>query len=109
MAALPDTAALFSADELAQWPGEAVAALKAQKVINKARPASSVVCPGCEEECVRPVITIPAPSDDSALFVVCDKRSDVNRVEIPPARLVQWQASTSSLSEKSKESLFDPQ
>ena len=45
VAALQGASTLFSADELAQWPDEAVSAMKAQKFITRARPASSAVCP----------------------------------------------------------------
>lgn len=99
VAALQGSAALFNADELALWSGEAVAAMKAQKLITKARPAPSAVCPGCEEECVMPVHTIPNSSGSPALFIVCEKRSDTNQVEIAPDALVQWQATGSSIAD----------
>ena len=99
VAALQGASALISADELAQWPGEAVTAMKAQKLITKARPAVSAVCPGCEEECVMQVHTIPQPSGDPALFIVCDKRDDIGRISVPTASLEQWQASGDSIAE----------
>ena len=80
-----------STEELNQWPTEAVAALKSQGLLLKARPAKSVVCPGCEQECSMPVHTVTRPNATAAtFFVVCDKRSDTNRVPIPGARLAQW-------------------
>ena len=97
--ALQGASALINADELAQWPGEAVAAMKAKNLIKKARPASSAVCPGCEEECVMPVHTIPVPSCEPALFIVCDKRGDIGRVPVHVAQLEQWQASGDSIAE----------
>lgn len=97
VAALQGASALISTNELAQWPGEAVAAMKAQKLITRARPASSVVCPGCEEECVMPVHTIPQPSGDQALFIACDKRSDVSRVAVPVDRLEQWRCTADAV------------
>lgn len=99
VAALQGASVLISADELAQWPGEVVAAMKAQKLITRARPASSAVCPGCEEECVMPVHTIPLPSRDPALFIACDKRDDIGRVPVPTASLEQWQASGDSIAD----------
>ncbi|MBC8366755.1 hypothetical protein H8E52_05025 [bacterium] len=99
VAALQGASALISTNELAQWPGEAVTAMKAQKLITRARPASSAVCPGCEEECVMPVHTIPQPSGDPALFIVCDKRDDIGRISVPTASLEQWQASGDSIAE----------
>jgi hypothetical protein len=85
-------AVLVNDHELGQWPGEAVSVMKAKKLLVKARPASSAVCPGCERDCVMPVNTTlttrkPAP------FIVCDKRSDINRVDVPISYLEQWQAS----------------
>ena len=85
--------AFIAESELNQWPPEAVSSLKCQKLITKAPPAISVVCPGCEEGCTLPVETIPAPSGAPALFVVCDKRDDTNRVAISANQLTQWQTS----------------
>jgi len=51
---------LVSEEELQGWPAEAVKAMKSQKLLVKAQPAASVVCPGCEQECVMPVHTLPA-------------------------------------------------
>lgn len=83
-------AVLVNDDELSQWPGAAVAVMKSQKLLTKARPASSAICLGCERDCVMPVHVLPATSDPAA-FIVCDKRSDVNRVAVPTSKLEQWQ------------------
>jgi hypothetical protein len=99
VAALQGATALINADELAQWPGEAVTAMKAQNLIKKARPASSAVCPGCEEECVMPVHAIPISSGEPVLFIVCDKRDDIGRVPVHVAQLEQWQASGDSIAD----------
>ena len=80
-----------SSEELSQWPAAAVSALKSQCLLIKARPAKCVVCPGCEQECSMPVHTVTRPNATVATsFVVCDKRSDINRVPIPGAQLAQW-------------------
>ncbi|MEW5864182.1 MAG: hypothetical protein AB1773_11430 [Pseudomonadota bacterium] len=86
-------AVYLGAQELAEWPAGAVAALKTWKLIVPARPAASVVCPGCERQCVMPVHVIPAQAGAARAFVVCDKRDDINRVNVPIAHLEQWQAS----------------
>lgn len=84
-------AAVFVSDEeLSRWPADAVAAMKAQKLLARARLAASAVCPGCERECVMPVHTPPKATGNPASFVVCDKRSDINRVPIAAQRLTQW-------------------
>jgi len=85
-----DAAGLVSEEELSRWPAEAVRGLKAQKLLARASPAVSVVCPGCEQECVMPVHTVSAGKGKAASFVVCDKRDDINRVEVPAARMRQW-------------------
>ena len=90
---------LVSEEELSHWPAVAVKAMKSQKLLMKARPATSVVCPGCEQECVMPVHTLPTGPRGPASFIVCDKRSDINRVTVPISRLDQWQASGSSIAE----------
>ncbi|MEA3275523.1 MAG: hypothetical protein U9Q81_09610 [Pseudomonadota bacterium] len=97
VAAAPGRQALFSAEELDQWRGEGVVALEAQRLINQARPATSAACPGCEDQCTMPLHAIPDTCGEPALFIVCDKRSDINRVEIPPARVTQWQADADSV------------
>jgi hypothetical protein len=82
-------AVLVSEEDLSHWPPAAVKAMKSQKLLLRARPAASVVCPGCEQECVMPVHTLPAGSSGAASFVVCDKRDDINRVAITTERLTQ--------------------
>lgn len=83
-------ATLVSTEELNQWPTAAVAALKSHNLLLKARPAKSVVCPGCEQECSMPVHTLTRANAPAASFVVCETRSDINRVAVPAARLAQW-------------------
>jgi hypothetical protein len=83
-------AALLNEEELSHWPAEAVRGLKSQKLLIKASPAVSVVCPGCEQECTMPVHTVSAGTGKAASFVVCDKRDDINRVLVTAERLRQW-------------------
>ncbi len=89
-------AVLVSAEELSQWPAAAVAAMKSQKLLAKARPAASAICPGCERACTMPVYTVPARPQS---FIVCDKRSDINRVPLSAARLVQWRSDAEAVRE----------
>jgi hypothetical protein len=90
--------ALINDDEISQWPDAAVAAMKTQRLLSKARPAASAICPGCERDCVMPVRIIPTEGNRPArAFIVCDKRNDINRVTIPLTRLTQWQCSAEAL------------
>lgn len=83
-------AVLVSDEELSHWPAAAVRAMKSQKLLMKARPAASVVCPGCEQECTMPIHTLLDGVGAAASFVVCDKRDDINRVAVSAERLRQW-------------------
>jgi hypothetical protein len=87
------TAVLISEEELSHWSQAAVKTMKSEKLLVKTRPATSVVCPGCEQACIMPVHTRPTQTRIAAPFIVCDKRSDINRVAVPISRLEQWQAS----------------
>ncbi len=102
--ASPDQAVRIDSRELAGWPDDSVAALKIQRLIRKTRPATSAVCPGCEQQCVMPVhtvVNISRPSTGqtgrSDSFIVCDKRADINRVPVGIDRLTRWVCSTTSL------------
>jgi len=99
MGASNGAAVLVSEEELSHWPVAAIGAMKSQKLLVKARPAASAVCPGCEEECVMPVHTLTHETRGTASFIVCDKRSDTNRVAVPISRLEQWQASGTSIAD----------
>ena len=93
-----DAAVLVNDEELLQWPGAAVKAMKSQRLIVKARPASSAICPGCESNCVMPVHTLPTTTNKPSSFIVCDKRSDINRVPVHPGQLIQWQCNADLVS-----------
>ena len=76
----------------------AVTALKVHRLLVRARPARTVVCPGCEADCVMPAQTIPAaPPRAAARFIVCDKRSDINRVALTTAHVDQWKCDAAAL------------
>ena len=86
-----------SETDVRQWPAEAVCALKAHRLLVRARPATTVVCPGCEADCVMPVQTIPAGPREAARFIVCDKRSDINRVALTTAHVDHWKCDAEAL------------
>ena len=84
-------AVLVSEEELRHWPEAAVHAMKSHKLLVKASPAASVVCPGCEKECFMPVHTRNHETRGPESFIVCDKRDDINRVPVAAECLRQWQ------------------
>ncbi|MEX0963779.1 MAG: hypothetical protein WDZ52_07040 [Pseudohongiellaceae bacterium] len=99
LAALQGNTVTINTDELSQWPTEIVEELKTHNLIRITRPATSVVCTECEEECERPVHTITDSPSDPALFVVCEKRDDINRIPVPINRVEQWQTSCTLLAD----------
>ncbi len=90
----PSREVRIGAGELAQWPREAVRALKEQKLLRKAQRARSTVCPGCGMQCAMPVEKGTGPL---LPWVVCDKRGDINRVPVSVDRLAQWRTSADIL------------
>ena len=89
---------LITEQELNSWPVETSRALKAQKLLTRAKPAQSATCPGCEDDCTMPVHSLPGASGEQASsFIVCDKRSDINRVSVSPALLQRWGCAPSSV------------
>ena len=46
-----------------------------------------------------PIHVLPAKDTASRAFIVCDKRSDINRVPVPIDRLEQWQVSGESIAD----------
>ncbi len=92
-------AVLVSEVELSHWPDAAVHAMKSHKLLVKASPAASVVCPGCEQECFMPVHTRNHETRGPESFIVCDKRDDINRVPVATERLKQWSASPASIAD----------
>ena len=87
----------ISETDVRQWPAEAASALTSHRLLVRARPARTVVCPGCEADCVMPVQTIPAGPREAARSVVCDKRSDINRVVLAAAHVDQWKCDAEAL------------
>jgi hypothetical protein len=85
-------AVFFSEAELSQWPAPAVATMKSQGLIAKAKPGSTTICPGCERDCVMPVHVLTDAAREPVAFVLCDKRSDTNRVVIDTLQLALWQS-----------------
>ena len=90
---------LVSEEELARWPETAVRSMKKAGLLAPASPASSVVCPGCEQECSMPVYSRSTGAGTSTFFVVCDKRDDISRVPISTMNLQQWGVSLVGLAE----------
>jgi hypothetical protein len=95
--AAPARAVALSADELAHWPADAVAAMKAQGVLRPGKPGDTAVCPGCEQACVMQVQQRLQAGHKAALFIVCDKPEDIGRVPLAAAHLERWRVDGQTL------------
>lgn len=51
----------------------------------------------CERACVMPVHVAPAGSNGPVPFIVCEKRSDIERVPVSIERLTQWRCDADSV------------
>jgi hypothetical protein len=97
LGALPGRALAFGADELHQWPPDAVAVFKAHAVLRPGAPGETAVCPGCEQACVMPVQQRMRPGRPAAAFIVCDRRDDIGRVPLAPALMERWRVDGQTL------------
>lgn len=87
-------AVYIAGHELSEWPAEAVAALKAKRLLVKARPASHLECPGCERQCDKSVELYPVEGARPArAYIVCDEPEDMGRIYLDLDDLEQWRVS----------------
>lgn len=88
----------LNADEEDNDVGELAEALVSAGLLLPAEPAGAVICDGCERNCAMPVEIAPAINGrPSRAFIICDKRDDIGRVRVEPARLRRWTFSFSLL------------
>ncbi len=99
MAATPGHSVEVAGDELAGWPADDVAAIRGARLLVPAKPGASAVCAGCERACVMPVQVLPRSGGAARLFIVCDKRDDIGRVDVAPAALERWRVTATELAD----------
>ena len=76
--------------EVALWPVGLRTALVEAKLIRRDIFRHEVTCPGCEESCIRPILRTGSGKKMGGPFVVCDKREDINRVQLADTDLIGW-------------------
>jgi hypothetical protein len=84
---------VFNRWELEEWPSELVAALQASELLVGTRPATGIVCPGCERQCYESIELFPEGADGrpARAFVFCtDPDGGYGSVSIPLEALDQW-------------------
>ena len=94
----PAKGALFSWDEVKDWPSEALDGLVASGLLQPAQPTTSIMCDGCEQNCIMPVNIYPAQDEKQGkAFITCDKRDDIGRVQVDFRRMAQWLATNGQI------------
>ena len=88
-----EESAVFSADELRQWPEGAHADLISARVLQRMPPAHVLECDGCERHCFKHVHVRQRPDGQgAAAFITCDEPEDFGRIRVDLTRLEQGQA-----------------
>ena len=83
---------LVAWEQVREWPAGAIAVFEKAGWIKPTVAASTVECPGCEENCFMAAPVLPARGEKAArAYVACDQRDDMGRVKIAISRLQQWQ------------------
>lgn len=92
LSAREGAAVKIEGSELDSWPADAVATLKAERLLVKAQPALNVACPGCGRHCFKPVEISPAEIGRPArIFIVCNEPEDFGPIDLEPRALEHWQ------------------
>ena len=92
--------ALFSARETGEWPAQVLDILLYCGVLRSAVRADSSLCPGCEWQCHKPVVSRTiADHPETRAFVTCDEEPGLGRISIPAPSLVQYGATLSAVCE----------
>ncbi|MCE1177372.1 MAG: hypothetical protein LWW76_09695 [Burkholderiales bacterium] len=106
LAAVDDDKFLISHEERVEVPDDVWATMAQLKIVQQVQYAKSIICDGCEENCVRPVVIYQANAKSPArAFIVCDVREDGGRVNVEFERLNQWLMSKRQLAEMVRELL----
>ncbi len=85
-------------EQVRDWPEGALKVFEKARWLKPTVAASSVECPGCEDNCFMPVHVLPAHKGQRArAYVACDQRGDMGRVRIPMPHLRQWQIDDAEL------------
>lgn len=87
--------AIFTADEVAQWPEGAVERFVSVGFLKETSYARSIECDGCEQACIEEVEFV-----GECAYVICHQRDDIGRVPVPLDRLYKWKVDMPVLAQK---------
>ena len=90
--------AIFTADEITDWPDEILSGLQASGLLQPADRADFVICDGCHWGCYKPVVFRRSATGTRA-FIVCNEEPDLGRIGITIERLQQYRSTLSLLAQ----------
>jgi hypothetical protein len=88
-----ENGAIFSAEELEEYPPETIDSLKGARLLTRAGYRKTVECDGCEQACFVSVFQSRRLEHGvpPRFFIACEEREEVGRIPVSPATLEQWQ------------------
>jgi hypothetical protein len=90
--------ACFTAMEARDWADGVFRYLVERRILYEASRTKSMVCPGCERDCHKPVVVRVLEGEArSKAFIQCDEEPALGRIPIAFEMLTRWHASRSSL------------
>lgn len=95
--------AFIRLDDPARADAGSLSAFERAGLVAREAPARSTICDGCDQDCP---MEVTWPGGNRGPFIVCDKRDDIGRVPVDPARLEQWSVSLERLA-RTAASLLD--
>lgn len=88
--------AIFSADEIVDWPEGIISDLQTAGLVQPAERAEFIICDGCHWGCMKPVV-VRKQKGSARAFIVCDEGPDLGRIEVSLERPQQYLSSLSLL------------
>ena len=88
----------ISWQETRHWSAGAIGLFEGIGLLRSASPATTIECPGCEENCFMPVLRVGGDNGRPVrAFIVCDQREDIGRLPVRLEPLQQWTISEQAL------------
>ena len=82
----------LSQEEIQHWPAPALILLLEEKLITPTALAQAITCPGCPENCFKPVKSFTVKlGDPPHYFIACDETDYMGKIAIRTEQLQQWQ------------------
>ena len=92
--------AIFSADEILEWPDDVLPALETADFLQETERAAAVICDGCHWGCHKPVAVRKRSAGQTPhAYIICDEEPNLGRIELSWGRIRQYRTSLNSLAD----------